>query len=302
MLKTAARYFVAVAESGSFRGASETMHVAQSAISRQIQALEAEFGVALFDRHPRGVALTAAGEIVLRFVRNEVHRFDRVKSEIDALLGLRRGHVDIASVETLVPQVLPRAIDRFRLKHPGVNFNVEIAGTDQVVACVREARVDVGLGFGIQPANDLSIVFSRRIPLYAAMAADHPLADAESVSVRDLADWPVALPPQWTGSRQAFDLSCREAGVAPTLAMETNSVELMHRFALLGHGITVLAELVIKESVRSGQLKAIPFSDPSMNAGTVDAVTFAMRVLPLAAEEFLRYLHDELDARLPKSG
>ena len=300
MLRTAARYFVAVAEHGSFRGASVAMHVAQSAISRQIQALEAEFGVILFERRPRGVVLTASGEIVLRYVRNEVHRFDRVKSEIDALQGLRRGHVSIASVETLVPQILPRAIDRFRLRHPGVTFNVAIEGTDRVVASVREARADIGLGFGIQPASDLSIVYTGRVPLYAAMSIDHPLAGAKAVSVRDLATCPLALPPQWTGTRQVFDLACREAGVAPALVLESNSVELLHRFALLGHGVTILAELVHAESTKSGRLKAVPLSEPTMNSGKIDAVTFAMRLLPLAAEEFMHYVCDEIEAALPK--
>lgn len=299
MLKTGARYLAAVAEHGSFRAASESLHVAQSAVSRQIQSLELELGVKLFDRRPRGVTLTQAGDIVFRFVRSESQRFERVISEIDALQGLRRGLVTIASVESLVREVLPAAIDRFRQDYPGVTFSVQIEGSDRVVALVRDAQADIGLAYNVQPSDDLSTIRQVRTPLQAIMAPGHPLAGATSVPVSDIGSWPVALPPRWTGTRQVFDGACRDAGVTPQIAMETNSIELIHRFALFGHGIAFLSPLVCGVSVRRGDLVAVPIDNDAMNDGTIDAVALSMRELPLAADGFLHYLINEITAVLP---
>ena len=113
MINQSLRYFSAIARHGSIREAAEELHIAQSALSRQIQKLEEDFGVPLFQRHARGVKLTSAGEIFLRHAQTNLRQIERVRSEIDALQGLRRGTVSIHSIESLVPHLLPRAVTRF---------------------------------------------------------------------------------------------------------------------------------------------------------------------------------------------
>src|SRR5205823_1569795 len=91
-----------VARHGSIREAAEELHVAQSALSRQIQKLEQQLGVPLFQRHARGVELTSAGEIYLRHARSSLRQDERVRSELDALKGLRHGTINLQSIESLV--------------------------------------------------------------------------------------------------------------------------------------------------------------------------------------------------------
>ena len=124
MTNVSLRYFAAVARHGSIREAAEELHVAQSALSRQIQKLEQDFGVPLFQRHARGVELTSAGEIFLRHARSSLRQTERVRSELDALKGLRRGTINLQAIESLVPGVLPQAILRFSARHPGITFEV----------------------------------------------------------------------------------------------------------------------------------------------------------------------------------
>ena len=196
MTTVSLRYFATVARRGSIREAAEELHVAQSALSRQIQKLEQEFGVPLFQRHARGVELTSAGEIFLRHARSSLRQTERVRSELDALKGLRRGTITIQSIESLVPGVLPQAIMQFRARHPGITFEVTVDRTDRIITAVREGRTDIGLAFYPPVEPDLTTVFKMREPLVALMSPRHPLAGRPKVSLADSVIYPIALAAQ----------------------------------------------------------------------------------------------------------
>src|SRR5260370_11515978 len=207
------RYFAAVARRGSIREAAEELHVAQSALSRQIQKLEQDFGVPLFQRHARGVELTSAGEIFRRHARSSLRQTERVRSELDALKGLRRGTINIQSIESLVPGVLPQAIMRFRARYPGITFEVIVDRTDRIIAAVREGRTDIGLAFYPPVERDLTTVFKMREPLVALTSPRHPLAGRPKVSLADSVAYPTALPLKNSCSRVLIDIACKAAGI-----------------------------------------------------------------------------------------
>ena len=287
------RYFAAVARHGSIRGAAEELRVAQSALSRQILKLEADFGMPLFERWARGVHLTAAGTIFLRYARSSLQQVDEVRSELDALNGLRRGVVNIQSIESLVQHFLPRAISRFSQQHPGITFDVTIDASDHVVAAVREGRTDIGLVFYPPRERELRTVFRTGEPLVALMSASHPLARRSRVSLANAMLYPIALPVCNSGSRMLIDAACKAAGIYLTPVLETNSVQLLVHFAHENMGITFQSRLSAWDSLRAGKLVAVPLRDSLVNSATLDAITLVSRRLPTAAEEFLRFLHDE---------
>ena len=170
------RYFLAVARTGSIAAASAQLNVAASAISRQIANLEAELDCVLFERRPRGMVLTPAGEVYSRYAQAIALETDRVRTELEELRGLRRGRVRVYTVEGIVSDVLTRLIAEFNEKLPGISFRLVTTGTDDVVAAVREGHADLGISFNAQP--DAAVRFVRRIrdPLIALVHPDHPLA------------------------------------------------------------------------------------------------------------------------------
>jgi DNA-binding transcriptional LysR family regulator len=293
VINASLRYFAAVARHGSLREAAEELHIAQSALSRQVQKLEQEFGLPLLERHPRGVRLTSAGEIFLRHVQANLRQLERVRSELDALKGLRRGLVTVRAIEALVPHLLPEAVTRFSARHPGIRFEVVVDGSDQVVAAVREGRCDIGLAFYPPADGDLVTVFRMREPLVVVMAASHPLASRSKVSLADCAAYPIASPMRNTGSRILIDVACKAAGFHLVPTLETNSMSLRVGFVQVNDGITFLSRLSAWNSLRSGALVAVPIRDRLVNSATIDAIVHASRQLPLAAEEFLRFLQGE---------
>jgi DNA-binding transcriptional LysR family regulator len=297
MLKTSLRYLMSVARHGSIRAASGELNIAQSAVSRRLQALEYQLGTPLFERKPRGVALTEAGELLYSYCLNSTFAIERLYSEIDDLRGLRRGRVRLASMESAVPSALCSAIDAFRITYPNIVFSVDILTSDKVLDTVREGDVDIGLTFGGEFSDDIKVVYNANEPLLAAMAPGHPLAQYKSISVQELASWPIALAPPRSSSRVIFDNGCAKAGIVIKPALETNSVELMHRFALGGTGITLLLRHAGMASFKNNELCAVPVTGANFE-GDVSIITLKDRQLPLAAEAFLLTLREEL-VRLP---
>jgi len=302
MINVGLRYFAAVARRGSIREAAEELHVAQSALSRQIQKMEDELGAPLFQRHSRGVELTSAGEIFLRYVQSSLRQVEKVRSEVDALKGLRRGTVSVYSIESLVPHLLPRVVARFAKRYPNISLEIIIDGSDRVVAAVRDGRTDIGLAFYPPVEPEIVTVFKVREPLVAVMAASHPLATRARVSLAECTAYPIAAPRQNTGSRILIDIACKSVGVHMKPALETNSIQLRVAFLYGSNGITFPSRLSAWDSLRTGELVAVPIRDRIVNTATIDAITHASRQLPLAAEEFLRVVQGELqDLRMPAS-
>lgn len=297
MLKTSLRYLMSVVRHGSIRAASGELNIAQSAVSRRLQALEYQVGTPLFERKPRGVELTEAGELLYSYCLNSTFAIERLYSELDELRGLKRGKVRLAAMESAVSSVVSNAIDTFRKQHPEIVFFVDILTSDKVLNAVREGDVDIGLTFGGEFSDDIQVVYNAREPLLASMCPDHPLANRKNVSIQELAAWPIALAPPKSSSRVIFDKGCSSAGVVIKPALETNSVELMHRFAMLGTGITFMLRHAGMSSFTSRNLIAVPV-DGDEFAGDVSIITLNQRKLPLAAERFLLTVRDEL-TRLP---
>ena len=297
MLKTSLRYLMSVARNGSIRAASNELNIAQSAVSRRLQALEHQIGTPLFERKPRGVALTEAGELLYSYCLNSTFAIERLYSEIDELKGLRRGRVRLAAMESVVTSALSSAIHSFRTKHPHINFNVDILTSDKILEVVREGDVDFGLTFGGDFSDEIHVVYHSDERLYVAMRPDHPLARKKSIAVHELASLPIALTPPKSSSRMVFDRGCAKAGLSLKPTLETNSVELMHQFALAGTGVTFMLRHAGIASVRNGELCTIPLEGTEFSSD-VSIITLKDKKLPLAAESFLLTMREEL-SRLP---
>jgi DNA-binding transcriptional LysR family regulator len=294
MIKASLRYFGAVVQHGSIRAAADALHIAQSAVSRQLQSLEQELDVQLIERRARGIVPTPAGELLYRYWRDASFHVERLRSEIDALQGLRRGNVRIATVESLMTGLLPDAIDKFRAHHPGIAFEVMMSGSDGVAQAVRSGEAEMGFGLDLGSSPEFNVVYRVREPILAVMSPKHALATARTLSLSRLAGWPVALSMRRNGIRQLVEAAATAAGVTIEPALVTNSVELQHRFARTGQGIAFLPRLPCVQSIKSGLLAAVQISDPVLNSATFDIITLGARKLPLAAEEFISIARQEL--------
>ena len=198
-------YVDEVARSGSIRKAAEQLNVTASAVNRRIMDLEEELGATLFERLPRGVRLTAAGELFVHYLRKQHDEVERMKSQIEDLKGLRRGTVRIACSQALALDFLPRAIAEFRKPHPKVEFDVKVVDHEYAMAALAAFEVDLVLVFRPPFLANFQPLMTLEQRLVAVMTKKHPLAKKRKVRLRDCAAYPVALPERSIGGRQLLD-------------------------------------------------------------------------------------------------
>ena len=223
-------YIDAVARAGSIRKAAEALFISPSALDRRVQDLEGELGAALFERHARGMRLTAAGELFLHHVRAQRADFERIHAEIEHLKGLRRGTVTLAASQALAFSVLPDLIDRFRRANPGITFKVRICDRQAVVVALRAFEADLGLVYSVQPAADLTPLMQVEQRLCAVMAAKHPLARMAKLRMRDCLQYPLALPDAGLGGRAVLDGFFARSSLKPSVVLESNSFEMLRNY------------------------------------------------------------------------
>jgi DNA-binding transcriptional LysR family regulator len=289
------RYFHAVSRTKSIRKAAETLNVAQSAVSRQIKNLEEELGVPLFDRQPRGVRLTDAGQVLARYAQQTMMSLERVRSEIDDLRALRRGTVNLSTVEAGVLNVVPEVAADFRRRYPAVRLAVWVRGSRGVVDMLLGDDADLGLAFNAPAHPDIEVVARREQQLYAVVSPGHRLAGVREARMEDLAGEALAVPDTSFGIRRLVDEMQLSAGIRIEPVLVTDSIQLLASFARLSLGVACLPFFAIAGDVDAGRVVAVPLADALARAAGIDLMVHRGRRLPLAAELFLESLRGALE-------
>jgi DNA-binding transcriptional LysR family regulator len=283
-------YVDAVARHGSIRKAAEALNVASSALNRQILDLELDLGSDLFERLPRGVRLTAAGEVFLAYTRQAISELKAVESQVEQLRGLVRGQVGVAAVESVAGELLPSAITQFQVTHPNVRFNVRIGAPDDLIAGLTADQVDLILTHYPPPKKHVAVVATATQALCALMAAGHPLASREALRLRDCLAYPLALGDTTLAGRALIEQVLSQASFELDPRLVSNSVESMKAFALMNRGVCFQFRKPGKAPIPPGDMVALPLLDPPLLEAKLILATRRGRVLPIAAAAFVETL------------
>ncbi|MEM8728319.1 MAG: LysR family transcriptional regulator [Pseudomonadota bacterium] len=224
------QYVDAISRAGSIRKAAETLSITSTALNRRVLALEDELGVTIFERLPRGVRLSTAGELLIAHIRTQKSDFEKLKSQIADLSGQRRGHVGIACSQALLPYFLPEQIARYRSQHPAVTFGVSLRDRAAAETALIQHEADLAVVFEPVRLREIQVLVSVRQPLHAVMAEDHPLAGREMIRLRDCAAFPVGLPTAQYGVRHLIDMALLRSSVDLKPAVESDSFEFLRRY------------------------------------------------------------------------
>ena len=289
-------YFDAVARHGSIRKAAESLHLASSALNRRILDLEEEVGSPLFERLPRGVRLTAAGEVLVNYVRWSLKELRKVEAQIDQLQGEVRGAVRIAVAESVTPSLLPRAIAEYQEAHPGVGFHVLVDGPEELLSALVRDHVDLILTHEPPQQPTLSVLAVAEHPLRAYVSPTHPLAARSQVSLRQCSHFPWAMPDHTLAARQLLDVALQEASIAVRPALESDSIETLKAFARLGQAICFSFHLGSEAETHG--LVPLLLSDARCAEARLYLAARRGRVLPVAAASFAEGLGHGLQKRV----
>jgi DNA-binding transcriptional LysR family regulator len=279
------QFIDAIARSGSIRKAAETLAITSTALNRRVLAMEDELGVQIFERLPRGVRLSTAGELLIHHIRAQVSDLERVKSQIADLAGERRGHVSIACSQALLPYFLPEQIAVYRREHPAVTFSVRLRDRDAAEQALTDHSADIALV--LEPVRFASFhtLMTVSQPVCAVMAEDHPLTARETLRLRDCVGWPIGLPSATYGVRHLIDAALMRASFQLQPVIESDSFEFLRRYPQAEHLVSFQIPIGLPPQGVDG-LQHRPIDARDVVPGVLFLGQLRGRILPVAAAKF----------------
>lgn len=293
----AIHYFDMVRRCQSIREAARRLNVASSAVNRQILKLEGEIGTPLFERLPAGLRLTAAGEVFARHVIVVLQDTARVSSELDALQGLRTGHVEIATVSGVTVDLLPCVLERLIERYPRVTVGVTSLGSQAIPEAVVSGQADIGIAFALPRSADLQQLGVGHFRLGAIVAPDHPLAARQEVSFATCAEHRLILAKNELSIHHLLAPVIARSGLRHKASLETSSVELAQQMARRGAGVAFQTSIGIEADLASGALVHLPLTDGGRVVSDLGVYVRSSRYLPVAVDAFVRALCEEIGTR-----
>ena len=281
-------YFLAAAQTQNFRRAAELCLVAQSALSRQIAALEDELEVELFTRKKKRVTLTPAGQEFALYVRNAMEQLQEGQQLLTELRAGQRGTIVLGCIESLATSFLPELFSSFHQRYPNVRLKVRVNHTDELVTLVEQGEVELGLILDPRLQSELLIIKELfRQPLHLLVSTRHSLAqNASAVTLEQIATEPLLLLDETSRMGQITQRIFAQRGLALRPLVEIESVEGLKEMVRQGVGVTLTLPALIRPSQVGNDLALLPIADLS------EAFIFALiyrRVGPisLVAREFI---------------
>lgn len=244
--------FLAVAALNSFTHAAEQLGYAQSSITAQIQLLEKEVGVRLFERLNKRVSLTAEGENFLVYSRKMVDLWETAKESL-TISNEVRGKLIIGSDESVCSVKLPSFLKEFSRRYPKVEVSLKIGASCDLVNLARENEIDVAILLERKLTNSELVVEMHHLePLAFLVSPEHPLASRERVNFADIAEYPFLLPSQSCSWRVLFQEITKDA--EPKLMLDSGSIQTLKQLAISGLGVTLLPLYAVKDELEKHQL------------------------------------------------
>lgn len=247
------RYFVSIAEEGSFTRAAERLLVAQPSLSQHIKSLEQELGGALFERIPKGVRLTAAGKEFLPEASAAVTHAERAKRNARSVFGLEGGELEVATVTSVAFGVLPPAFESWHQNHPSTRIALrEFTHRELLDDAVRAGVGDIAVG-PRPPHWKGPLVALGWEEFVVVLPSSDPLTKAKrAISLEELADRDWVLYGPDHGLTQLIQTSCARVGFVPRSAAQTGQVAAAAHLAACGLGVTIVPSNVLPDGLDAG--------------------------------------------------
>jgi DNA-binding transcriptional LysR family regulator len=284
--------FREVAARGSLTAAATALGYTQSAVSRQIAALERDTGTRLFDRLPRGMRLTDDGRCLLSHVHAVLDRLNTARGDLAALRTLDAGRLRLGAFDTAEAALVPRALATFRAEHPRVDLSLTEANTPDLLAALDRDEIDLAIvssypGAAAIDETRYALRYLTEDPLLVALPAGHPRAGERTLRLGDLAaeSWIEGNP----SGVSALVTACLRAGFAPRIDFPVREWTAKQGFVAAGLGLALVPAL--GASAARADIVLVPLATEDAPVRTVHgATTRHAGAAPAAA--FMSHLAD----------
>jgi DNA-binding transcriptional LysR family regulator len=286
------RVFRAVCETNSVTHAARRLHISQPAASKQLAELEGHLGVALVERLPRGVRLTAAGEVLGRHARRLFQEEEAAEAALEAVLGLELGHLSVAASTTIGSYIVPAVFGALHSAHPNVKLQLEIGNAARVEELVLEGQLDLGLSEGLVASDSLHVEVFTHDEMVLIVAPDHPFVRAAGqgpLPAALLGGQSFIVRERGSGTREVVEDALLRHGIPVAPVMSLGSTEAIKNAVAIGLGVALVSSLTLGLELQIGRLRVIPLADLSIRRA-LHLVTLEGKPPSPAAAEFLRLL------------
>jgi DNA-binding transcriptional LysR family regulator len=294
MWDNALQYFYEAANLGSMRLASDKIGVAVSSISRQIAQLEQDMGVALIERGRRSIRLTEAGKLAFEFHRNQLADREALMNRLQELREVKTGRIDLAIGEGFFGPPLIQTIDAFQRRNPGIAITVASSSSADIVRMVLDDEAHIGMILNTTTEPKIRTRAAVEQPLMVLCAPDHRLAAKEAVTIAELRESDLCLPPKGFGIRATLAEAERRAHQWLEPMLVTSSIQMMREIAKTGRAVTVLPRISALAELEAGKLVARPLLDDAIEHSTVSLIHRLGRQLEGAPARLLAILEAKL--------
>ncbi len=235
------RYFLRVAQRGSFTKAADELGVSQPALSRSIQKLEEELGQPVIERHPRHVTLTEAGALLQSRAQQIFTILDDTKAEItdDGISG----RVRVGAIPTIAPYFLPKLLQQFATKFPKATVLVQENTTDNLLKSLTQGEIDLAILAIPVPAKYLEVEELFEEELLLVLPLEHPLVEQEKIKIADIEPYRFVLLDEAHCLSDNVVSYCRQRSFHPVAVERTSQLTMVQELVSLSHGISMIPDM-----------------------------------------------------------
>ncbi|MFS0654134.1 acetoin biosynthesis transcriptional regulator AlsR [Bacillus sp. 179-C3.3 HS] len=238
------QYFVTVAEELHFGRAATRLNMTQPPLSQQIKQFEEELGFPLFHRSKRAVELTAAGKVFLHEVRGVLQQLGKAVDHARHTARGELGKIIIGFVGTATYDILPPVVREFREMYPSVSMELKQLSVQQQRRALLNGEIDIGFLHPSAPHDQLISRLMKRSECIFAIPKNHPLAEKETVSIKDTENEPIISlsKESWPSLYQHFVLVCEKYGFSPNIVQEAAEYQMVIGLVTAGIGIAIIPQ------------------------------------------------------------
>ena len=264
MTITQLQYVLAVAEHKNFTLAADKCFVTQPTLSMQIQKVEEELNIQIFDRTKKPIQLTEIGQKIVNQAKNIVNEADRMKDIVEQQKGFIGGEFKLGIIPTVMPTLLPMFLNTFVKKYPKVKLIIEELNTDDIIVRLKNGNLDAAIAATPLNEEKLKEIVIYYEPFVAYIPEKHRIADKKEIEVSDLNLDEILLLQDGHCFRDGILNLCKNQDVAPAnnFQIQSGSFETLIKLADEGLGLTLLPYLHTLDLKETDKLKLKHFKDP----------------------------------------
>ena len=264
MTITQLQYVLAVAENKNFTLAAEKCFVTQPTLSMQIQKIEEELNVLIFDRTKKPIQLTEIGQKIVNQAKNIVNEADRIKDIVEQQKGFIGGEFRLGIIPTIMPTLLPMFLNNFIKKYPKVKLIIEELNTDEIIVKLKNGHLDAAIASTPLQEEKLKEIVLYFEPFVAYIPTNHSISNKDEIEISDLNIDEILLLQDGHCFRDGILNLCKMGGIANNnhFQLESGSFETLIKLADEGLGMTLLPFLHTLDLKENDRKKLRHFKEP----------------------------------------